>query len=248
MEIVVCGLIGVVFCTPGARLFGLWLRSRKMPEGLLAVFFLGFGFAIPVALYTTTHTEESFSLPLRIFAISSQVVAMSAFALFTRLVFRPRSSLAIAVSWIVPGFYLFSSTFRIVSGNAMSGMHWTIIFSTVVAMASIVWAFVECVLYYQRMSRQVEMGIGDPVVCNRFLLWAVWTGSFISLPAVTLAVRLYLIAITPAGETATAAPAVLNVVRGVIVAGGLVTSGSMLLSFFPPASYTRWLRARTSRA
>jgi WS/DGAT/MGAT family acyltransferase len=43
----------------------------------------------------------------------------------------------------------------------------------------VIWAFVEYTIYVNRMSRQARMGLGDPVVRNRFLLWMIWTGAIV---------------------------------------------------------------------
>jgi hypothetical protein len=41
------------------------------------------------------------------------------------------------------------------------------------ALMCVIWAFVEYTIYVNRMSRQARMGLGDPVVRNRFLLWMI---------------------------------------------------------------------------
>ena len=66
MELVACLVIMLVFGTPGVRLLGLWRRTGERPEGLLAIFFLGFALGIPASLYSITHRDASYVYGLRL--------------------------------------------------------------------------------------------------------------------------------------------------------------------------------------
>ncbi len=106
---------------------------------------------------------------------------------------------------------------------------------------AVVWAFVECVSCYRRMRLQANMGLGDPLVRNRFLLWSIWTGSFLRLPIMAVAVRAWIMATTPAGAQPEAPVLLMLFVRSIVVMCALVAACSMWLSFFPPSRYREWI-------
>ncbi len=51
------------------------------------------------------------------------------------------------------------------------------------------WACYESLRYYRSMHRRQTLGLADPIVANRFLLWSIWTGAVTFLPLVALTIR-----------------------------------------------------------
>jgi hypothetical protein len=97
------------------------------------------------------------------------------------------------------------------------------------------WAGLESFAYYRRVRRRLALGLSDPVVVNRFLLWAV-TGFAIGLLATVIAVLLL------QGRAILVDPIALSVISGASVFGGT----AWLLTFLPPAFYLDFVRARAS--
>jgi hypothetical protein len=89
--------------------------------------------------------------------------------------------------------------------------------------AALLWLFFESASYARSMRRRLRLGLADPIVANRFVLWAIWTGALALIPLFVLGLR--------------AALAVLG-------AGGATAVAAGWLAFFPPASYQRWIGAR----
>jgi hypothetical protein len=89
------------------------------------------------------------------------------------------------------------------------------------------WAAIEAVLCYRRLRRQLRLGLAEPLIVNRILLWAIAAASAFAIFAMIALV------LAPAG-----APefSVLSVVHSLL---GLVGATSIWLAFFPPSFYRR---------
>jgi hypothetical protein len=104
--------------------------------------------------------------------------------------------------------------------------------------ACLLWGAGEAFGYWLKMRRRVRLGLADPVVTNRFLMWAI--GAF-------------------AAGWGTAVGTVAGIVTGQGTAPqggwtmvssslhGLVAAIAIALAFIPPAFYVRYIRARAER-
>jgi hypothetical protein len=108
--------------------------------------------------------------------------------------------------------------------------------------ASLLWLFLESAGHAQRMRRRVRLGLGDPIVANRFLLWSIWTGALACIPLFVLSLRALGVLVEPVpGEPL---PASLRAILAVLAAAGGAALGAGWLAFFPPVSYRRWIATR----
>jgi hypothetical protein len=85
--------------------------------------------------------------------------------------------------------------------------------------------------YYTRMSRRVALGLADPVVANRILLWSVTSLIVVAQYAYSLC-GLWL------------GPAFAALSTAVIGSLGLGIALLLALAFFPPQPFSRWVQAR----
>ena len=97
-----------------------------------------------------------------------------------------------------------------------------------------VWNSVESLLYWRRLRRRLRLGLADPVVTNRFLLWG------ISSAAAFFGSGLIFVFVTVTGIDPNQIPS-LNLI---VSLHGLVAAIAMWLAFQPPASYVRWIEGR----
>ena len=99
------------------------------------------------------------------------------------------------------------------------------------------WCAFESTRYSIALRRRVKLGLAEPVVANRILLWAI---------AMVIA-------------TALSAGATLGQVAGINVMGsfegltfvgcfGTVAACAIYLAFLPPKAYTGWVMARAAAA
>ena len=233
-------LIALLFGAPGLKLLALWRRTRNAPEGFLAGFFLSLAVAAPVRLYQADHPElgAGVSFAASLISLCGLPASVCFLNLFTWRVFRPSSRAARA--WVRVAFFLFAmpSVYQIASGEMHNMSHPVAILGNAFAILPFSWAFIECLSFYRRMRKQAAFGIGDPVVSNRFLLWSIWTGVFVVLPFISLAMRMML----TSGELTAGSLDGASSYLGLFVAVSLVGFASIWLSFFPPAAYVARLR------
>lgn len=110
-------------------------------------------------------------------------------------------------------------------------------------------AAVESLRYYAASRKRLRLGLSEPVVTNRFLLWGVWSITTGLLASSELIARVIYFA--TAGELAETAAGVSQIAQPLIVITVAVTAvlGSvavslLFLTFFP----TAWFRAMLERS
>jgi len=97
------------------------------------------------------------------------------------------------------------------------------------------WTTIESFRYYAAMRRRRALGLADPLVVNRFLLW----GLASLMTAMTVWVASSTFAIYAQPELLAAWTPIIRVATAGL---GLVTISCYALTFFPPERYAVWLR------
>lgn len=228
----------------GLRLVGLARRTGQRPElllglGILGTAVLGYGILIGAAVLRGEGLGESadpLQQALRATGGLLHDAGVTMILLFVRTVFRPAERwalalLAAALLMLWGGHLGWELTNRYRSGLPGNAFWWLRNF---VIWTYPLWTLVESYRYYGLLRRRQALGLADPLVTNRFLLWgsaalgtalAIWTSN---LPYLLLDRPEVLRAWTPAIQVATAT-------------FGLVTVTLYGLTFFAPAWYRRWV-------
>ena len=229
----------VVALVVGVRVLLLAWLTRELPELLMGIGVLGIG---PVGfglLVVAQQLQASHPLAFQVMvgtasvAISFGVLAKFA---FNWRVYHPTSALVRAVV-ISGGLLLFGTV--LYSGVAfgftdVGPLTPQALIRSWLQAGCLLWGAGESFAYWVKMRRRVRIGLADPVVANRFLMWAV--GAF-------------------AAGWGTAVGIVGQMVTGVemlrspwITASsslhGLVAAVAIALAFVPPRSYLRYIRSR----
>lgn len=222
----------------GARLVVRALPSRGIPELLMGVaYLLAPGFGYPLAVVGSSLPDSSTALAMVCTGQALIVLGCACFFFFNALVFRPKSVLAQGAAAI--GSVLFAlSAAEIARGRIALGADALTLESVraaSVTMLAVLGLAYACTAYegfrhHRMMRRRATLGLGDSVVANRFLLWAI-AGS---LQVVADSVSAYAL---HAGGDMTRDPA--SVLATSLV--GVVNSALLVLIFIPPRRYTRWL-------
>jgi hypothetical protein len=89
------------------------------------------------------------------------------------------------------------------------------------------WACAEPARYNAKLRRRWRLGLADPVVVNRILLWACYGGVF----AISQLVWMAVVAVSES----------LTALDPLLVALGVAGQGALWLAFLPPLPYRRWL-------
>ena len=230
-------LAGVVYLIAGIRLLRLSKRTGEAPERLLGVCFIAIAASALSYVLPNFPAFESLWVPLnftgRVLVIPYSVI----FALFTWRVFRPAARWG---AWLVWG----SASLLVVGvgGSAMggdwegfsigSGWFWL---EWVGYTLPFGWAGSETFAQYSRARRRVRLGLSDPLVCNRYLLWALFG---------TLQVLLCLIILPQYAEYE--ASNRFTQVWDALYGGVEILSLVMIwLVFFSPAVYRRWINGNS---
>jgi hypothetical protein len=230
----------------GARLLWLARRTRALPEALVgAALFLLSAVAWPLLLVVTLGAPLPGAWLRAAWAGAALAMGLgwSSVGLFTWRVFRPGSRFALGLTLGVVALEL---------GAALAGMRRA--FELPVADAATLaapsapglalllgaqalyaWTTVESLHYRALLLRRIPLGLADPLVADRFRLWAVTSlCGFVSLvPNVAASVQ---------GSAAD-----MTLARLVVGTLGLASCAALYFAFLPPAAYARFVRERALR-
>lgn len=164
------------------RLIGLWRRTGELPELSLGGGLLAVSLAMPLTALGRVP-GIAMQLPGRVLfglGLLAIGVGIAAIVFFHYWVFRRQSP------W---GRAFFAAMCLLLAGS-LGGMAWcnaigesveaikqTMRPATLTLLGTIglcfAWGSAESFGYHRSMSRQLALGLGDPIVANRFLLWGV---------------------------------------------------------------------------
>ncbi len=232
----------VVALVVGVRVLLLAWLTRELPELLMGIGVLGIG---PVGfglLVLGQQLQASHPLAFQVmvgtasFAISCGVLAKF---VFNWRLYHPTSAVVRAV--VISGGLLLFATW-LYSGVAfgftdVGPVTPQALIRSWLQAGCLLWGAGESFAYWMKMRRRIRIGLADPVVTNRFLMWAI--GAF-------------------AAGWGTAVGTVGQMVTGVemtqspwIMASsslhGLVAAVAIALAFIPPGFYLRYIRSRAEQ-
>jgi hypothetical protein len=223
----------LAYLVVGARLLHLASRTGELPERLLGAMFLFTGASYVLYDLPIIFDSESLWTP---FNFAGRVLFLPApifLAVFTRRVFRAESAWA---KWMVRGCAALLVVG--VTGSALRGdwegfsisspwfwLEWS---GYTIPYA---WAGAESLIQYGQARRRMQVGLCDPLVCNRFLLWGLY-GTVAAIVSLMI----------PIQHGAYQQEHVFNAMWDTLIgAGEILSIVPMWLVFFPPAPYRRWI-------
>jgi hypothetical protein len=236
------GLIaGFAFLIAGIRLYRLQVRTGEAPERLLATTFLVwslsyFCWQLPVAVET-----GSLAAPLLFIGNTTNELGCITFALFLRVVFRNQERWA---TWLVVAVAVTLTTGVVGSwwvGDSeglrpLTNPWWWLQIAGDSAVFA--WTGVEGFIQYRKARQRLRLGLCEPMVCNRYLLWGL-TGVVWTVYEFAVVVH----------EIEYAVTQVWSASMDFVVAGlELAAIALIWLVFFPPAIYQRWIDRAGSSA
>ena len=219
----------------GGRMFLLARREGSLPELALAVAFV-FSGGIAAAFQAVVPLELGPAwLQRHAFAVvrAGMDVGVACQMLFTWRVFRPHERWAagvFAATLVLLAILLagYASAGELANPFYRGPWFWAEVPVLVLGLA---WGAGESLAYWAKMRRRLRLGMADPVVTNRFLLW----GIAIAAGVVALALP-PLFALFGQGGHA--------VLAGLTACAGLVALTGYALTFFPPRAWRRFVARR----
>ncbi len=223
----------------GLRLLLLARRTREVPELAIgvALFGGGLGYCFYILAFVTKLLPEDMRFTGYLAAITCLDVGLSFHLLGVWRVFRP------GARWAAGGFScgvaaLISHLFVAVLSYDPSGARGFFAFWLFngVAAAGYTWSAYECFRYHALLRKRARLGLAEPEMVHRLLLWACAGSAALLLIGLGIFNRL-------------------TVEHGVdprvMVAQsllGLVSAVSIWLAFFPPAAYLRLVTSHKAPA
>jgi hypothetical protein len=228
-------LVPVVMSLLSLRLFRLASRTRQLPEVLVGIYFLLVPFAISLAIRVDRFAPDQAPW-VRAVANGLFTLGGVSLLLFTWHVFRRNAGWAKALAWGGSGAIVAVWAAGIPAGSYRSG---TSFFLLTPVYASYFWVFLESLRYYALLRRRQRLGLADPVLTNRFLLFAIWTGGVV---AITLLGLVGALAQLESGTFRDGGGLGDPVLLGITRLLSLPIAVSIWLTFLAPARYHAWLR------
>lgn len=230
------------------RLLLLARSTRQWPElllggGVLGTAVLGYGVLIAGSILRGAEvpaTEEMAPRLLQALGQSLHDIGVTLILTFVVVVFRPherwakRLAIAMCASlWIGQLGWELQNGFR--SARIGDGFWWL---RYAVIWTYSLWTMVESYRYYALMRRRCAIGLADPLVANRFLLWG--TGAIgTALATWTSSASLFLV------HDLARFGAWMPWLQVVTATFGIATVSIYYLTFFPPTAYRRWVARAT---
>jgi len=221
----------------GIRLLRLAHRNQALPELMLGLSLLiggTFGATLEGgALAMAATAEPGLIGMLLLIGKICGLIALSCQGIFIWKVFRPEAiwapmlvGLCLALS--AGALFGFGQSGTFATGEIPLRWFWLEMAGRTTGS---LWLIYEAVNYYGLMRKRTRLGLADPVVCNRFLLWAIGGICGVSMMLTSVPPVLY-----PAStHWLLAWDIVLFSVFGI----GFSIAYSLV--FFPPAFYLRWV-------
>ena len=244
----------------GIRLLRL---SRRLPEGpeiwlalyFLVAAFLGMGLSYLVYM---SWADAALKLPAQMEIVLHAVYlfgttsGMACLYVFTWRTFRAdelwaRLLVLAVVVTMVAGYvgigFLDGFRIRLIPSFA----HWI----TWAARTSVfLWLFIESFRYWRLLRRRLRLGLADPLVANRFLLWSIFAGATLLTGLIDPLSRVWYITLAGGGEVWTpevGRPIVLAMVP-LSSALNMLVMVTLYLTFFPTRGFRRWIETRSASA
>jgi hypothetical protein len=232
----------------GVRLMRLALRSQQLPEALLAIHFLlccGLGYLLMVI--GLSAVDEPGLLPTAavtgLLAVGTFGSCVGVFAgiCFNYLVFRrnerwAQGLVALSAVTLTTGFIGYGASGGFAHGR-FEGLWFWLYYGTYAAGAA--WVMVEPLRYYGAMRKRLFLGLAEPLVANRFLLWGVG-----SVCRFFMVVAGAIPSVFFAEDAIKLAPGFVGFTVLAVGLAGLGVSMSYWLTFFPTPGYVRFIERR----
>ena len=237
-------LILLVLIAPGIQLLSLAYKTRRTPEIWAGFYFVGASIGLSMRVlggsYFLTQPVLGDSInTIGHLAFASGTIAMT---IFTLRVFRASSTGARIFAGVTIGLIVATTLHNLIAGYASVENSYSMVATNFMRLVPTSWAFFESWRYWRSMKKREALGLADPIVTNRFLLWSVWTGAVTLLPMVVLGIRLLGVIMLGEEELANGVaaamlPVILNIIRVLFLMLAPIATVALSLSFFPPAFY-----------
>ena len=250
----VAGLVQIAYLAVAFGVGGvLYRRGRRAGEwtqwllGLHLLLSMGVGFLL--TCIGTVSAEYQVPLPRWAFfwiltlGYCASTAGLTATLHFTRRIFRPGQSWAFAYAFASGAAMWTGWLGYVVSGDVVFGRFEGFWFWVMTSgmVATNFWVAVEPCVYYGSLRKRVRLGMIEPLVAERVLLWGIGSVARASMVLAGPLSSRHLATLSEADRLSHGAATL--VMTSLL---GLVTAGSYWLAFQPPQAYLRWVEQRAN--
>jgi hypothetical protein len=228
----------------GIRLLRLAARTRGVPEFAIGVSFLLGGFlGFLFVMIGNPAAGVALSVPVAemLFRLGMSLigVAVCFTYIFVWQTFRPGSSTVRGLT-LTAIVCILASSWAVWSASIEEALLSPLyLFGEAVRMGGMVWGCTEAMRYHAVMRRRQALGLADPVVTNRFLLWGVAMGAGVITSLTGLCMTLF-------GMTEMVGlGAWPYLVLGIFAT---ISPVAQWFAFFPPRGYCEWVQGSAIEA
>jgi len=225
----------------GVRLVALWHRNRELPElliglGVLGIGPVGFGFiTIGQLVGAGRPGAAAVFLGLGVVATAGGIFAKS---VFNYTVYHADSRVVGGIVGLVGVVLVVCIVWPFAYGfDTLNELNAVYVARAGAQIGCLLWGAAEALRYWRIMRKRLAIGLTDPVVTNRFLLWGIGAGAAGLGTAVGFGAQLSL------GRPPLEVPWVTLSSS----LHGLVAAVAMWLAFLPSAAYRRYVLDRAAR-
>jgi hypothetical protein len=224
-------LAAVLFAIAGARLIRLSLRTGEKPERLLGLYFALTGVAYVGWVFPSIFAMGSWAETSDLTGWIVYSIGVVPYLIFSRIVFRPQSKWALGIVIGCVAALAISDTVLTLSGNRYPGVHNPFFWMQWLGYTvPCIWMTIEAVLCRRGAMLRAKIGLGEPVITNRYLLFALF-GVFQVLACMSDILLQLDVASTQAISGTS------DIILGACELAGIA---ALWLAFFPSASYLEW--------
>ena len=260
---VIGGLVGggnlVLSAIIGVRLLRLARNASAGPEIWLALYFLVaafLGMGLSNFVYMS-WADAAMALPddvsrvLNALYIFGTTAGMGCLYVFTWLTFRRDDAWARVLVGTVAVVMVAGYVGIAMSGDfTLSLVPGAAYWITWAARTSVfLWLLIESFRYWSLLRRRLRLGLADPLVANRFLLWGIWSSVMLLTGLIDPLARLWYVLNVGAGSQWVPELARPIAVMLVTVSSGLLLLAviTLYLTFFPTQRFRCWVERRALR-
>jgi hypothetical protein len=225
----------------GLRLLGLARRTGEAPERLIGWGLLtGGAIGYPASVFALALFESAPAAAVRIGIVSvlGLSIASGSLLLAWRTIYHPTERWAARVAAVLLAFLAVAVVDRLAGYDpsvvALSRGRFVprgFLLSVIAGALPYAATTVSGLRYHAMLRKRIPLGLADPVVANRVLLWSLTSAAVVAQ---------YACALGSLGLWRWFDPTRLT--TAIVGSLGLSIATLLLLSFFPPPAYLRWLQ------
>ena len=246
---IVVGIVAGFFLFLSLRLFRTAYRVGGA-EGWLGFAFLCVSISMPLRVLLAQGFVKEFDASIVLLAGHALMAAgLCGLTLFVDRVFRPDDGWAYVMTMTLVLLQVVTLPALVFFGGHRTEQNFASISISLIRALPFAWGFYESHRYYRQMKKRSRLGLSDPIVTNRFGLFAIWNGALVALPVMLFVLRTGAWLGGEAGGLQSngfvgQVTSTLLTASFVLLGGTAVVALSM--SFFPPRAWTRFLEERAA--